>query len=78
MLTDFELEQAEKEAKRLITCTDCYGVGQKHHAKPHDRWEICPTCNGLARAVADPLTLQLVAEVRRLREALAAYQTLEP
>lgn len=74
MLTDFELEQADKEAKRLITCTGCYGVGQKHYAKPHDRWEICPVCNGLGRAIAEPVVVALVAEVRELRAKVALYE----
>lgn len=75
MLTDFELEQVEKEAKRLITCTGCYGVGQKHYAKPYDRWDICPVCNGLGRAVAEPAVIALVAEVRDLRAKVTVYES---
>lgn len=61
--TDFELEQWEKDAKRLITCTGCYGSGE-------DKWNqgrACPTCQGMGRAEADPHVIRLVAEVRRLR-----------
>lgn len=72
MLTDFELEQAEKEAKRLIQCTGCYGVGQKHVARPQDRWEICPVCQGLGRSIAEPQTLEMIAEIREWRAKAAA------
>ena len=65
-LTDFQLEMMEKDAKRLVICTGCYGVGQKHYAKPEDHWELCPVCEGLGRAAADPDKLLLIAEVRRL------------
>lgn len=64
--TDFELDQWEKEAKRLVMCTDCFGVGQKHWSAT-DRWELCPVCEGLGKAAAEPHVLRLVAEVRTLR-----------
>ena len=75
MLTDFEVEQIEKEAKRLITCTGCYGVGQKHYAKPHEHWEICPTCNGLGRAMAEPKVVELVADLRELKARIAELES---
>lgn len=62
--TPFELEQWEKEARRLIICTTCYGSGE-------DRWNLgraCPTCEGSGRSAAEPHVLRLIAEVRRLRE----------
>lgn len=62
-LTPYELEQWEKDAKRLVICTDCYGSGE-------DRWNqgrACPTCEGLGRSAAEPHVLRLVAEVRRLQ-----------
>lgn len=62
-VTDFELEMWEKDAKRLIICTSCFGSGE-------DRWNLgraCPTCEGTGRAVADPHVLRLIDEVRRLR-----------
>lgn len=64
-ITDFELEMWEKDAKRLIICTGCFGSGE-------DRWNLgkpCLTCQGAGRAEADPHVLRLVAEVRRLRGA---------
>ena len=61
--TDFELDQWAKEAKRLITCTACYGSGE-------DRWKqgyCCQTCEGAARSIAEPHVVRLVEEVQRLR-----------
>ena len=74
MLTDFELEQAEKDAKRLIQCTGCYGVGQRHYAKPHEHWEICSVCSGMGRSIAEPVVVELVTEVRELRAKVALYE----
>lgn len=62
-LTAFELDELEKDAGRLITCTGCYGSGE-------DRWNegrACPRCKGSGRAVAEPNVLKLIAEVRSLR-----------
>jgi len=61
--SEFELEMWEKDAKRMIVCTGCFGSGE-------DRWNqgrACPTCEGTGRAVADPHVLRLIAEVRRLK-----------
>ena len=61
--TEFELSQWRKEAKRLITCTACYGSGE-------DRWNegrTCPNCEGTSRAVAEPHVVRLCEEVERLR-----------
>ena len=60
--TAFELEQWEKEAKRMVICTGCYGSGE-------DRWNdgrACDRCGGMGKAEGEPHTLQLIAEVRRL------------
>lgn len=69
--TDFELEQWLKEAKRLITCTGCYGVGQKH-VRATDTWNLCETCNGSSKAIAEPHVVRLVEEVQRLRVLVEA------
>lgn len=61
--SDFELEWWEKDAKRLITCTSCYGSGE-------DRWHqghACPDCAGIGRSIAEPHVVRLVAEIRRLK-----------
>lgn len=61
--TDFEISQWRKDAKRLITCTACYGSGE-------DRWNegrTCPNCEGTSRAVAEPHVVRLCDEVERLR-----------
>lgn len=61
--TEFEISQWRKEAKRLITCTSCYGSGE-------DRWNegrACPDCSGVGRAIAEPHVLRLCEEVERLR-----------
>lgn len=65
--TDFELGQWEKEAKRLVMCTGCYGVGQRQ-AWGQDNWVLCDRCKGAGRAEAELHTLALIAEVRRLKE----------
>lgn len=64
--TEFEISQWRKEAKRLITCTSCYGVGQKH-VRATDTWDLCATCNGTGKSVAEPHVLRLCDEVERLR-----------
>ncbi len=64
-LSDFELEQMEREARRLVICTGCYGSGE-------DRWNegrACPTCQGAGKAAAEPHVQRLVDEIRRLRGA---------
>lgn len=61
--TDFELDQWAKDARRLITCTGCYGSGE-------DKWNegrACPSCQGAGRAAAEPHVIRLVEEVRRCR-----------
>lgn len=61
--TDFEISEWRKEAKRLITCTSCYGSGE-------DRWKegrACPSCNGTGKAIADLHVVRLCDEVERLR-----------
>lgn len=61
--SDFEMEQWEKEARRLIVCTNCYGSGE-------DRWNqgrACPVCEGNGRSVAEPHVIRLIEEIRRLR-----------
>lgn len=61
--SDFELEQWEKDAKRLVICTGCYGSGE-------NRWEqgrACPTCNGLGKSAAEPHVLQMLALIRKQR-----------
>ena len=63
-LSEFELDQLEKDAGRLITCVGCYGSGE-------DRWSegrACSRCSGLGRSVAEPEVLRLVAEVREWRK----------
>lgn len=65
--TDFDLEQWEKEAKRLVMCTGCYGVGQRQ-AWGQDNWLLCERCKGSGKAEAEMHTLQLIAEVRRLKD----------
>lgn len=65
MVTPFEREMWEKEARRKIMCTGCYGVGQKHR-KDTDRWELCAVCEGLGKAEAEPHVLKLLAEITRL------------
>ena len=64
--TAFEIESWEKDAKRLIICTGCYGSGE-------DRWnqgKACPTCQGEGRAPAEPHVLRLIQEITRLRRHL--------
>lgn len=65
LVTMFEREQWEKEARRKIICTGCYGVGQRHDRKS-DRWEACPTCQGGGRSEAEPHVLRLLEEISRL------------
>ena len=63
--SEFELEQWEKDAQRLVICTGCYGSGE-------DRWNqgrACFTCEGAGRAQAEPHVVRLVAEIRNLRGA---------
>lgn len=69
--TDFDLEVWEKDAKRLVMCTGCYGVGQRQ-AWGQDNWTLCAQCNGDGRSAAEMHTLALIAEVRRLRGEHAA------
>lgn len=69
-LSDFELQQIEKEAKRLIVCMPCGGSGQIHRRKSRTdegRWEICERCSGEGRAIAEPHVLLLIDEVRQWR-----------
>ena len=64
--SEFELDMWEKDAKRLITCTGCYGSGE-------DRWnqgKACPTCSGEGRSAAEPHVLRLIQEITRLRRHL--------
>lgn len=61
--TNFEIDQWRKDARRLITCTGCYGSGE-------DRWNegrFCPTCRGSGRSAAEPHVMRLCDEVERLR-----------
>lgn len=61
--SEFEISEWRKDAKRLITCTSCYGSGE-------DRWKegrACPACNGTGKSVADPHVVRLCDEVERLR-----------
>lgn len=64
--TEFEISQWRKEARRLIMCTGCYGVGQTHE-RSTDTWKLCETCNGSSKAIAEPHVLRLCEEVERLR-----------
>jgi len=64
--TAFEIDMWEKDAKRLIVCTGCYGSGE-------DRWnqgKACPTCSGEGRSAAEPHVLRLIQEITRLRRHL--------
>lgn len=59
--TEFDLETWEKDAKRLVICTGCYGSGE-------NRWEqgrACLTCQGEGKSAAEPHVLQLISLVRR-------------
>lgn len=64
--TEFELEMWEKDARRLVMCTGCYGVGQRQ-SWGQDNWVLCDRCKGHGKAEAELHTLQLVAEIRRLK-----------
>lgn len=64
--TEFEISQWRKEARRLVMCTGCYGVGQKHD-RATDTWLLCEICNGVGKSVAEPHVIQLCEEVERLR-----------
>ena len=64
--TEFEISQWRKEARRLITCTGCFGVGQKHQRSP-DSWLLCEICNGMGKSAAEPHVIRLCEEVERLR-----------
>lgn len=66
IVTAFELEQWEKSARRLIQCTSCWGVGQKHE-QYKDRWELCKVCEGMGKSAAEPHVIQLIAEIHRLQ-----------
>lgn len=62
-LSEYELDQLEKDAGRLIVCTGCYGSGE-------DRWtegKACPVCRGTGKSVAEPSVLRLITEVRGYR-----------
>lgn len=62
--SEFEIETWEKDAKRLIICTGCYGSGE-------DRWnqgKACPTCSGEGRSAAEPHVLRLIAHIRSLEK----------
>lgn len=59
---EYRLDQWEREARQLATCTGCYGSGE-------DRWRegrACETCRGEGRAPREPHVLELVALVRAL------------
>lgn len=69
--SDFELEVWSREASSLITCTGCFGSGQRYrHDRERDsgRWELCERCQGSARCEAEPHVMRLIAEVRRLKQ----------
>jgi len=69
-LSEFEIDMWEKDAKRLIVCTGCYGSGE-------DRWnqgKACPTCSGEGRSAAEPHVLRLIQEIIRLRRHLGEIQ----
>lgn len=64
--TEFELEMWEKDARRLVMCTGCYGVGQRQ-SWGQDNWVLCDRCKGHGKAEAELHTIQLIAEIRRLK-----------
>ena len=67
-MNDFELGQIEKETRRLIICTGCYGSGQREWSD--GRCEICERCNGLGKAAAEPHVIRLVELVRTMDATL--------
>lgn len=59
---EHKLDVWEREARLLVTCTDCYGSGE-------DRWRegrACGGCEGHGRAAREPHVLELVSLVREL------------
>lgn len=56
------LDNCEREARQLVHCTGCYGVGEDRHAPGR----ACPVCQGSGRAPREPHTIELVALVRQL------------
>lgn len=69
--TEFELEQWEKDARRLVTCGWCGGGGQwfaRQYRHQEGEWQQCPKCDGEGRRVADLDKLRLINRIRGLME----------
>lgn len=61
-LTKFQIDRMEENAKRLIICTGCYGVGQREFRD--GSCEICKVCNGEGRSAAEPHVLKLIEDLK--------------
>jgi hypothetical protein len=68
-LTDFELKRIEENARRLIVCTSCYGVGQREFRD--GSCQICKVCAGSGKSAAEPHVLKLIEDMTELRRQLA-------
>lgn len=69
--TDFELDQWEKEARRLIVCVWCGGSGHvfaRQYRHEEGEWKLCHYCRGVGRKAADPHVIRLVHELREHRK----------
>ena len=69
--TDFELEQWEKDANRLILCTWCGGSGHvfaRQYRHEEGEWKLCGECHGEGRRRADLHVVRLVRELREHRK----------
>jgi hypothetical protein len=65
--TSFELEQWEKDARRLITCGWCGGAGQwfaRQYRHQEGEWQECPKCDGKGKRAADLDKLRLINRLR--------------